>query len=75
MRRLSYMDRMDIFGLMPPTLTGPVHLLQRTSEFTRKEVTSSLGREIFAPSEIRNHVDMISEFYVAPGTRYSDRAG
>ena len=65
MRRLSYIGRMDIFGLMPPTLTGPVHLLQWTSKFNREQVKSSWGREIFALSDMWGHMDMINEFYVA----------
>ena len=36
--RLGY-----IIGLMSSTLTGPVHILQWTSKFTRKHVKSSLG--------------------------------
>ena len=52
---------------MSSTLTGPVHLLQLASKFTRKQVTSFWGEEILAPSEMWDHMDMIGEIYVAIG--------
>ena len=56
--RLGY-----IIGLMSSTLQGPVHIIQWTSKFTRKHVKSSLGGEIFALSEMWDHMEMIREFY------------
>ena len=41
-----------VIGLMSSTLKGPRHILQRTSKFTRKMVKSSMGREIYALSEM-----------------------
>ena len=55
--RLGY-----LIGLMSSTLTGPVHILQWASKFTRRHVKSSLGEEIFALSEMWDHMDMIREF-------------
>ena len=52
-----------IIGLMSSTLQGPVHIIQWTSKFTRKRVKSSLGGEIFALSEMWDHMEMIREFY------------
>ena len=60
--RLGY-----IIGLMSSTLTGPAHILQWTSKFTREHVKSSLGGEIFALNEMWDHVGMISEFFAALG--------
>ena len=60
--RLGY-----IIGLMSSTLTGPVHILQWTSKFTRKHVKSSLGGEIFALSEMWDHMEMIKDFYAPLG--------
>ena len=58
--RLGY-----LIGLTSSTLTGPAHILQWTSKFTRKHVKSSPGGEIFALSEMRGHMGMIREFYTA----------
>ena len=55
--RLGY-----IIGLMSSTLTGPVHILQWASKFTRKHVKSSLGGGIFALSEMWGHMEMIIVF-------------
>ena len=60
--RLGY-----IIGLMSSALTGPVHILQWTSKFTRKHVKSSLGGEIFALSEMWDHMEMIMDFYAPLG--------
>ena len=45
------------------SLTGPRHILQRTSTFTRKMVKSSLGGEVYAPSEMVDHMTLIRDFY------------
>ena len=55
----------DIIG--PMSSTGPVHILQWTSKFTRRHVKSSIGGEIFAPSEMWGCMEMIREFYIALG--------
>ena len=60
--RLGY-----IIALMSSTLTGPVHILQWASKFTRKRVKSSLGGEIFALSEMWDHMEMIKDFYAPLG--------
>ena len=60
--RLGY-----IIGLMSSDLTGPVHILQRTSKFTGKHVKSSLVGEIFALSEMRGHMEMIKDLYAPLG--------
>ena len=56
--RLGY-----LIGSMFSTLTGPVHILQWASKFTRKHVKSSLGGENRVLSEMWDHMDMIREFY------------
>ena len=57
---------------MSSTLTGPVHILQWASKFTREHVKSSLGGEIFFLSETWGHMEMIREFYVALGRKSLD---
>ena len=52
-----------VIGLMSSTLTGPFHILQRTSKFTRKMVKSSMGREIYALSEMADQVLSLKERY------------
>ena len=49
----------------PSTLMGLAHILQWASKFTRKHVKSSLGGEIFARSEMWDHVGTIREFHMA----------
>ena len=66
--RLGYM-----IGLMSSSLSGPCHVLQWTSKFTRKLVKSSLGGEVYAFSEMADHMALIREFYApfvgsSPGT-------
>ena len=61
-RRLGY-----TIGLMPSTLTGPIHISQWASKFTRKHLVGSLRGEIFAPSEMWGHMEMIREFCIALG--------
>ena len=56
--RLGY-----IIGLMSSSLSGPCHVLQWTSKFTRKLVKSSLGGEVYAFSEMVDHMSLIREFY------------
>ena len=56
--RLGY-----IIGLMSASLSGPCHVLQWTSKFTRKLVGSSLGGEVYAFSEMADHMALIREFY------------
>ena len=60
--RLGY-----IIALMSSTLTGSAHIPQWPSKFTRKYVKSSLGGEIFALSDMRDHAEMIREFFTALG--------
>ena len=54
---------------MSSTLTGPVHILQWPSKFTRKHAKSTLGGEIFALSEMWGHMDMIRDSYTALGQK------
>ena len=60
--RLGY-----LVGLMSSTLTGPVHILQWTSKFTRKHVKSSLGGEICALGEMWGPIEMIRVVFSASG--------
>ena len=65
--RLGY-----VIGLMSPNLCGPCH---RTSEFTRKLVKSSLGGEVYAFSEMLDHMSMLSEFYGHFAASFSGMVG
>ena len=56
--RLGY-----VIGVMPSNLTGPCHIIQWTSKFTTKLVKSSLGGEVYAFSEMLDHMSMLREFY------------
>ena len=61
-----------LIGIMSSSLTGPCHVLQWTSKFTRKLVKSSLGGEVYAFSEMIDHVALLREFYapfshISPG--------
>ena len=65
--RLGY-----LIGSMSSSLTGPCHVLQWTSKFTRKLVKSSLGGEVYAFSEMIDHMALLMEFYapfshISPG--------
>ena len=65
--RLGY-----LIGLMSSALSGPCHVLQWTSKFTRKLVKSSLGGEVYAFSEMLDHMTLLRGFYapfakVSPG--------
>ena len=57
-RRLGY-----VIGLMSPTLSGSRHIIQWMSKFTRGLVKSSLGGEVYAFSEMVDHVSMHREVY------------
>ena len=46
-------------GLISPTLGGPRHILQRTSEFTKKSATGSLRAEPYAFSETIDHASQL----------------
>ena len=48
---------------MSPNLCGPCHLIQWTSQFTRKLVKSSLGGEAYAFSELLDHMSILRGFY------------
>ena len=66
--RLGY-----VVGLVSSTLRSPRRIIRRTSKFGRKLVRSSLGREVYALSELPDHMSMLPEFYehfmdLAPGT-------
>ena len=65
--RLGY-----LIGITSSPLTGPCHVLQWTSKFTRKLVKSSLGGEVYASSEMIDHMALLREFYapfshISPG--------
>ena len=66
-RRLGY-----VIGLMSPSPSGPCHILQRTSKFTRRLVKSSLGGRVYALSEMVGDITLLREFYppfldISPG--------
>ena len=69
-RRLSY-----VIGLTSPNPCGPCHLIQLTSKFTRKLAKSSLGGEVYAFSEMVDHMSMPREFYGHFTDLYSGMAG
>ena len=56
--RLGY-----VIGLMSSSLKGPCRILQWTSKFTRKMEKTSLGGEVYALSEMVNHMLLLKEFY------------
>ena len=56
--RLGY-----LIGVMSANLRGACHVIQWTSKFTRKLVKSSLGGEVYAFSEMLDHMSMLREFY------------
>ena len=56
--RLGY-----LIGVMSANLCGACHIIQWTSKFTRKLVKSSLGGEVYAFSEMLDHMSMLREFY------------
>ena len=48
-----------LVGIMSSSLTGPCHVLQWASKFTRKLVKSSLGGEVYAFSEMLDHMSLL----------------
>ena len=56
--RLGY-----LIGVMSPNLCGPCHIIQWASKFARKLVKSSLGGEVYAFSEMLDHMSMLREFF------------
>ena len=65
--RLGY-----LIGIMSSFLSGPCHVLPWASKFTRKLVKSSLGGEVYAFSEMLDHVALLREIYapfshISPG--------
>ena len=52
-----------VTGLISSTLTGPRHIVQWTSKFTRKSVKSSLAGEVRASSEIVDRVPTLRELF------------
>ena len=60
---------------MSSALSGPCHIIQRTSKFTRKLVTSSLGGEVFAFSEMLDHMSMLPECFGRFAIRYPGMVG
>ena len=66
--RLGY-----LIGLMASSLTGPCHVLQWSSKFTRKLVRgSSGGGEVYAFSGTIDHMALLREFR-APSSRIAPR--
>merc|ERR1712215_449403 len=59
----SHMVKHLAEGIHLSSLSGPCHILQWTSKFTRKLVKSSLGGEVYAFSEMLDHMSMLREFY------------
>ena len=51
-------------GITSSSLTGPCHVLHWASKFTRKLVKSRLGGEVYAFSEMIDHMALLREFYV-----------
>ena len=56
--RLGY-----LIGMMSSNLGGPCHIIQGASKFTRKLIKSSLGGEVYAFSEMLDHMSMLREYY------------
>ena len=52
-----------IVGPMSPNLSGPCHLAYWASKITRKLVKSSVGGEVYAVSEMLDHMFMLREYY------------
>ena len=52
-----------VICLVSPSLRGPRHILQWTPKFARKLVTSSLGGEACAFTEMVDHVALPREVY------------
>ena len=56
--RLGY-----IIGVTSSNFCGPCHIIQRAPKFARKLVKSSLGREVYAFSEMLDLMSMLRGFY------------
>ena len=57
-----------LIGITSSSLSGPCHVAQWTSKFARKLVKSSLGGEVYAFSEMIDHMALLREF-CAPFSR------
>ena len=53
----------NVIGFMSSNFCGPRHLIQWTSEFTRKLAKICLGGGVYASSEMLDHMSMLREFY------------
>ena len=56
--RLGY-----VIGFAPSSLIGPRHVLQWTSNFTRKPAKSNLGGGAYASGEVAGHLSVLREIY------------
>ena len=52
-----------VFGLTPSSLNGPCDIPQWTAAFTGKLAGGSLGGEVYARSEMVDHMSLIRDFY------------
>ena len=52
-----------VIGLMSSTLKGPCNILKKTSKFARNMAKSSLGGEVYAPSEMADHTLLLKDCY------------
>ena len=68
--RLGY-----VIGLTSSDLCGPCHLIQWASKFTCKLVKSSLGGEVYAFSEMLDHMSMLRDFFGHFTDLFSGMAG
>ena len=55
-----------VLGFMSTTLKGPRHILEWTSKFTRKMAKSSQGGEVYAFSEMVDHMLLLKDFCGPP---------
>ena len=75
-RRLGY-----VIGVTSSTLSGPCHISQWTTTFTRKLVRGSLGGGVYALSERMDHVLFLLDFlkrmccFFWPESRYGGVGG
>ena len=56
--QLSY-----VIGLTSSSLTGPCHIIRRTSRVARKPVRGMLGGEISVSREMIDHMFLLREFH------------
>ena len=68
-------DSGNVLGLMSPNLCGPCHIIHRASKFEQKLDKSSLGGEVYAFSEMLDHMSMLRERYGNRADRYSGMVG